>query len=476
MLLRKSRRKSTKELATRRRPNFSKPHCEMRRYFSIFLLGVCSLSSVLAQEEDNFYEYIPDVPDSVIEARLKAIENEVSLEFTEAVKSHIQFYTITRRDYARKMLNRSTKYFPIYEEYLAKHNMPDELKYLSIVESGLHPNAVSHAAAVGLWQFIYFTGKKYGLESDWYIDDRMDPEMSTEAACRFLKFLHGYFGDWELALAGYNSGPGRVNRAIRYADGQRDFWAIYDYLPRETKAYVPKFVAVMYVFNYAEEHNLFPDESLYLPEADTLHVSQFMNVEEFAKVSGLCLEDIELLNPQIKHSAIPATAKNYPLRIPKDLKDSIVLKRKELYDLANVGRAEIEKLAANEVGAVAGRERVLYKVKSGDVLGTIAQRHHVRVSDIKKWNRMSSNMIKIGQTLKIWVLPKYKNAASQPIAKKETMPPPTPKPGQKTHLVSNGDTLWDISLAHKISIEEIKSLNNLQNNNIKPGQTLIVSQ
>ncbi len=448
----------------------------MRCLFSIFFAGISFLLIAQNSDQEYFYEYIPDVPDSVIEARLKAIDSEIPLHFTEAVKSHIQFYTITRRDYARKMLNRSSKYFPIFEEYLAAHDMPDELKYLSVVESGLHPNAVSHAAAVGLWQFIYFTGKTYGLNSDWYIDDRMDPEKSTEAACRFLSYLYNYFGDWELALAGYNSGPGRVNRSIRYADGQRDFRAIYKYLPNETKAYVPKFVAVAYVFNYAEEHNLFPDESLYLPEYDTLEVSQFMNVETFANSAGICLEDLELLNPQIKHSAIPATAKKYPLRIPADLKDSLASRRLELLAAASVGREEIEKLAANEVGAVAGRERVVYKVKSGDVLGSIALRHHVRVSDIKKWNRLSSNTIKIGQTLKIWVLPKYADAASQPVAKAPSKPAPVPRPDQRTHLVANGDTLWDISVAHKISIEDIKSLNNLTGNNIKPGQTLIVSQ
>ncbi|MEQ9232264.1 MAG: LysM peptidoglycan-binding domain-containing protein, partial [Cyclobacteriaceae bacterium] len=306
--------------------------------------------------------------------------------------------------------------------------------------------------------------------------DRMDPEKSTEAACRFLSYLYNYFGDWELALAGYNSGPGRVNRSIRYADGQRDFRAIYKYFPNETNAYVPKFVDVAYVLNYDEEHNLFPDESLYLPEYDTLEVSQFMNVETFANAAGICLEDLELLNPQIKHSAIPATAKKYPLRIPADLKDSLASRRLELFAAASVGREEIEKLAANEVGAVAGRERVVYKVKSGDVLGSIALRHHVRVSDIKKWNRLSSNTIKIGQTLKIWVLPKYADAASQPVAKAPSKPAPVPRPDQRTHLVANGDTLWDISVAHKISIEDIKSLNNLTGNNIKPGQTLIVSQ
>ncbi len=441
------------------------------------LLAFSAASILFSQEiEEPPYEYIPDVPDSVIEARLKSIEKDIPLQFTEAVKQHINFYTVRRRDYARKMLNRSTKYFPIFEEYLAEHDMPDELKYLSVVESGLHPNAVSHAAAVGLWQFIYWTGKKYDLNSNWYIDDRMDPEKSTEAACRFLGFLHGYFGDWELALAGYNSGPGRVKRAIRYADGKRDFWEIYNYLPRETRAYVPKFVAVAYVFNFAEEHNLYADNPEYLPVYDTLQVSQYLHLDTFAEQMDWCMEDLEYLNPQIKHGALPATSKNYGLNVPLDIKQSLAANRKMVLDSASsVGRAEIEKMAANEVGAVAGRERLVYKVKSGDVLGSIAQRYRVRVSDIKKWNRLSGSMIRVGQNLKIWVKPQYKNAAVASSKQSTSKPTITPKPGQKVHTVQSGDTLWDISVAHKISIEKIKSLNNLSGDSIKPGQSLIVS-
>ncbi len=445
-------------------------------YFLIFFTLI-SVSAQTEKEEEFVYDYIPDVPDSVIESRLKAIEGDIPLHYTTEVKKYINFYTISRRDYARKMLNRSSKYFPLFEEYLEKNNMPDELKYLSVVESGLNPNAVSHAAAVGLWQFIYWTGKTYNLNSSWYIDDRMDPDMATQAACDFLSFLNRYFGDWELALAGYNSGPGRVNRAIRYADGQRDFVSIYKYLPRETKAYVPKFVAVTYMFNYAEEHNLYPDIPEYLPEYDTIQVSQYMHLETFSDQTGLCIEDLELLNPQIKHGAIPSTAKNYPLKIPIEYKAEIVNNRKTIYEEASkVGQAEIEKMATNEIGAVAGRERVLYTVRSGDVLGVIAERYHVRVSDIRKWNRIKGSMIRIGQKLKIWVLPKYKNAPKpKRHVAKNVVAPPRPKPGQKTHFVKNGDTLWDISLANNVSIEKLKSLNNLSTNNIKPGQTLIVS-
>lgn len=447
----------------------------MRRLFSIGLFLICA--STHAQVSADFgYEYIPDVSDSVIEARLKALPVTIAMEYNAEVKKQIQFYTVTRRDYARKMLNRSSQYFPLFEKYLAEYGMPDELKYLSVVESGLAPKAVSHAAAVGLWQFIYSTGKAYGLESNWYYDDRIDPVKSTEAACRFLLHLNNYFGDWELALAAYNSGAGRVNRAIRYADGKRDFWSIYKFLPNETKAYVPKFVAAVYLFHYAAEHNLYPDNPLYMPEYDTIQVSSYFHLETFATQSSICLEELEALNPQIKHGALPATAKNYALRIPLDKKEYVVTHRALLYDTASkVAKAEVEKMATHEVGAVSGRVRVDYKVRSGDVLGSIAARHKVRVSDIKQWNRLSSDMIRQGQILKIWVLPTQAPATITKVSTTLSRPALKPAPGQKTYAVMSGDTLWSISKAHNISVEEIKALNNLSGDNIKPGQTLILA-
>jgi membrane-bound lytic murein transglycosylase D len=443
----------------------------MRAFQPFIILLLCT--QLWAQPEREPYDYIPDVPDSTIVERLAALNAEIPLRFTPEVKKYIQYYTITRRRYVKTWLNRAQKYFPIFEEHLRAHGLPEELKYLSIVESGLNPKAISSAAAVGLWQFIYYTGKKYDLQSNWYYDDRMDPDKATQAACNFLKYLYGYFGDWELALAGYNSGPGRVNRAIRYADDQRDFLAIYEYLPRETRAYVPKFVAVTYLFEYAEEHNLFPDAPEYLPDYDTIHISQYLHLPTFSESVGICMEDLEALNPQIKHGALPATARNYPLKIPSDIKENFLIKRDSILEVAgNVARTEIERMANNEVGAVAGRERVLYKVKSGDVLGLIAQRYGVRVSDIKRWNRLSGTMIRVGQTLKIWVKPNSKpSAPARPAVAQTTTAPRT---GQLIHKVQPGDTLWDISRSHNISIEEIKLMNNMSGDAINPGQTLIL--
>jgi len=210
------------------------------------------------------YEYIPDATYNQIQYRLEIIDTEIPLNFNTRVKSFIDYFTVRDREYTKMVLRRSTYYFPIIEDILAKYNLPDELKYLAVVESGLKPTARSRAAAVGLWQFVYYTGRTFGLHSDWYVDERMDPVKSTEAAAKYLKSLHKMFGDWELALAAYNCGPGNVRKAIRRSGYKRKFWDIYRFLPRETRGYLPQFVAITYAFNYKEEHNFILDDSEFI--------------------------------------------------------------------------------------------------------------------------------------------------------------------------------------------------------------------
>ena len=230
------------------------------------------------------YEYIPDATYSQMEHRLREINSTIPLNFNTRVKSFIDYFTIRDRAYTKMVIRRSTYYFPIFEEILAKYNMPDELKYLAIVESGLNSTARSWAAAVGLWQFVYYTGRSYGLHADWYVDERMDPVKSTEAAARYIKSLYSMFGDWELALAAYNCGPGNVRKAIRRSGYKRKFWDIYRYLPRETRGYVPQFVAIAYAFNYTAEHNLELDDSefMYPLQSDTIMVKNFCNISTIA--------------------------------------------------------------------------------------------------------------------------------------------------------------------------------------------------
>lgn len=432
------------------------------------------------------YDYIPDASYEEVEDRLTCIESEIPLNYNERVKSFIDYFTVRDRDYTRDVLNRVDLYFPIFEEYLKKYNLPEELKYLSIVESGLRPNAVSRASAVGLWQFVSSTGRMYGLNNDWYLDDRMDPYKSTDAAARHLRDLYSMFDDWELALAAYNCGPGNVRKAIRRSGYKRKFWEIYRYLPRETRSYVPQFVAIAYTLNYAAEHNLFVEDPEKLPEFDTVLVSQYFHLETFSSQLDICLDDLLKLNPDIKRGALPEGTRDFALKVPVDMKEKIVSNRVFLYDTAGkVGKAEMEYLARNTPGSTFGRERISYRVQIGDVLGTIAQRHHVRVSDVKSWNNLNSNLIRVGQRLNIWVLPTYTSQTKDLYASARTAsatsrvattPKISIKDGQRIYYVQPGDTLWDIARSQpNLSIEQIKKLNNLSSSNIKPGQPLIIS-
>jgi len=223
-------------------------------------------------------EYIPGDDDpEVFRDRLTCVQKNIPLVYNDKVHAFINYFTVKDREYTRLMMRRKNLYFPLFEKYLAKYNLPDELKYLAIIESGLNPRAVSRVRAVGLWQFMSATGRYYGLNNNWYIDERMDPEKSTDAACRYLRDLHRMFNDWELALAAYNTGPGNVRRAIRRSGYKKTFWEIYPKLPRETRSYVPQFVAIIYSMNHLEEHNFFDEGEEMLVRHDTVHVKSFVN-------------------------------------------------------------------------------------------------------------------------------------------------------------------------------------------------------
>lgn len=425
-------------------------------------------------------EYVPAVETpELIADRLSCIEGEIKLTYNDRIHAFINYFTIKDRDYTRMVLGRKDLYFPLFEKYLARYGLPDELKYLAIVESGLNPRAVSRARAVGLWQFMSSTGRHFGLHHDWYVDERMDPEKSTEAACQYLGDLYAMFHDWELALAAYNSGPGNVRKAIRRSGYKKDFWEIYRYLPRETRSYLPQFIAIMYTLNYADEHNLFETPEPALVASDTLSVNHFLHFETFANLTGAKMEDMLKLNPSVLRKAIPETGRPYTIRVPLGAKENLILHRGEILDSASrVGKEELEALAKNTLGSTYGRELVAYRVRSGDVLGTIAERYRVRVGDIKNWNNLSSNTIRIGQRLNIWVLPSRQNYPATAVASNQH-PAPAPEamlpPNAKIYTVQPGDTLWDISRKFEgLTIEKIKTLNNLKTTKLQPGQKLII--
>lgn len=447
-----------------------------------FLLGIIFISLVGRGQEFHLTEVIPDNTYDEIADRISCIEGEVPLAFNERVLAFVDYFAIKDREYTRDIIRKKELYFPLFSETLAKYDMPDELKYLSIVESGLRPNAISRANAVGLWQFISSTGKMYGLQSDWYVDDRMDPFEATDAAARHLRDLYRMFDSWELALAAYNCGPGNVRKAIRRSGYQKEFWDIYNYLPRETRSYVPQFVAITYLFNHLEEHGFHEQPEHFYPQMDTIMISQYFHVETFCNQLGLCLDEMLLWNPQIKRGALPEGTKNFALRIPSEWKEEIVTNRITLYDTASkVGKEHLDYLARNTPGSTYGRERLYYRVRSGDVLGTIAQQYGVRVSDIRSWNGIRGNLIRVGQRLSIWVLPTYSSntknlyTASTPTTTQTENKQATLSVAEgKLYTVQHGDSLWSISKNNNTSIEKLKQANKLTSNMIKPGQSLVI--
>ena len=443
---------------------------------SILLVLLLAFTKVIAQAPEEVDVFIENSSYELVADRLGCVENEMPLHFNNKVYAFIKYFAVKNRSYTKEVIRKSTSYFPIMEAYLKKYNLPDELKYLSVVESGLSPQIISRAGAAGLWQFMPYTGSMFKLHQDWYIDERFDPYEATDAACKYLSSLYKMFGDWELALAAYNSGPGNVRKAIRRSGYKKGFWEIYNYLPRETRSYVPQFVAVAYTLNYAEEYNLLSKEPSYLMGHDTLLVKGFVNLKTVAEELSICYEDIQSLNPHIKQFGIKLAVQYYPIRIPKDKIVEARNNRDSLLHIASLtGEKELDYLARNSVGSTFGREKHVYKVRSGDVLGKIAVRYGVNVSDLKKWNKLSSNTIRIGQSLNVWIYPGTQIKTTPKTKITTTKLLPVNFEGKKTYIVQPGDTLWDISKKYEnLDIEKIKALNKLKSDRLNPGQILII--
>lgn len=376
------------------------------------------LKDTVKMELVNFpsdLDFIPaDETPELIADRLNCLQRTIELSYNSKVHAFVDYFTVRDRDYTKMILRRRDLYFPLFEKKLKQYNLPDELKYLSIIESGLNPRAMSAARAVGLWQFMSGTGKYFGLHSDWFSDDRMDPEKATDAACRYLSQLNSIFHNWHLALAAYNSGPGTVRWAIRRSGYKKTFWEIYPYLPRETRSYVPQFIAIIYAVNYAAEHNINEEKREELIPHDTVALNHFIQLEIFAKLTGTCVEDLQMLNPHFKRNAVPEDGKPKLIKVPRAAKENLARNRKTILDSASSGKKTWEALVKASGDYTFGREQNVYRVRSGDVLGTIAQRFGVSVRDLREWNNLRSNMIRVGQRLVIWVAPSPKVAVSHP--------------------------------------------------------------
>ena len=351
----------------------------------------------------NKLDSIPQFHDSIIKQRLTLLDNNTPFEFNynSISKSYINMY-LKRRKSISIFLARKELYFPIFEELLLKYKLPIELKYLPIVESALKPTAESWAGAAGLWQFMYNTGKIYGLEADSYLDYRKDPYKSTEAACKHLSKLYKVYENWELVLAAYNAGSGNVNKAIRRSGGKKNYWEIYKYLPKETRGYVPAFIGVNYAMNYASEHNIYSQKPLVTySQIDTIHVSRRVDLKLVAKFFNLSLEHLTNINPTYSHAIIPDKKENQCLYIPKEKIGLFYANEIAIYE----GSEELKKVyKITENSYIKGKGRkIRYKVKKGDYLGKIARKHKVKVKQIKKWNNLRGTNLKIGQRLTIYV-------------------------------------------------------------------------
>ncbi len=417
---------------------------------------------------------VPDYPDSVIIERLKQLNQEtiIELTFNRYVRNYINAYAKKRREVASRVLGLAEVYFPLFEEYLDKYNMPLELKYLAVVESALNPTANSRAGAKGLWQFMYGTGKIYGLKVNSLVDDRFDPIKATDAACRHLKDLYDIYGNWSLAMAAYNSGAGNVNKAIRRAGGTKSYWAVWPYLPRETRGYVPAFIAVTYIMNYSAEYNLYPiHPGIFHQQIDTVIVNDVLSFDQISEFLGISEDELKFLNPAYKVGIIPSTKdKKYTLRLPFNYVGDFVENEQELYAFKTKKGIEKEKLLAEIKKA---QERNIHVVRSGENLGLIAQRYRCSVTNLKSWNNLRSNTIYPGQKLVVYA-PGYTSSSSA--SKASTTSKPTDVSGREQgyHTVKSGENLGLIANKYKCSVADLKTWNNLSGNTIQPNQKLLV--
>lgn len=443
--------------------------------------------------EIGFEEYFPrNLPDSIYIQRLMDSEEVIDLSYNKTVRNFIQMYTERKRDQVEMMLGLSAYYFPIFEEILDKHNLPLELKYLPIIESALNPVATSRVGANGLWQFMYGTAKDMKLEITSFVDERRDPVKASEAAALYLKKLFDIYNDWHLAIAAYNCGPGNVNRAIQRSGGKTNYWEIYYRLPRETRGYVPAFIAATYVMKFYQEHNLVP-KTPHIPIAvDTLMINNYLHFDQIAATLDVPKDELYALNPMYRRGVIPAKEdKPYPIVLPSqkvtdfiDLDTVVFAYQRNDYFPNNTLVNPTESTGGRFTPVdVKGKAKIVYTVKAGDNVGYISSWYKVRLNDLRYWNNIRRDMIRVGQKLAIYVPEKDKGKydsvntmsfaekqamiGKSALATNETSKKTSPEPLDQSYVyytVKSGDSIWDIAQKYAgISSDEIIRLNKISN-------------
>lgn len=452
------------------------------------------------REKLNIYGFkkgkVPAYSDSILENRLNKIEQVITLSYNSQVKAFIDLYTKKRRDQMELMLGLKEYYFPIFEQELDRAGLPLELKYLPVIESALNPNAQSWMGAKGLWQFMYRTAKNYHLKITSFIDERKDPKASTQAAVSYLKDLHKIYGDWLMVIAAYNCGPGNVNKAIRRSGFETGFWSVYPYLPRETRGYVPAFIAANYAMHFHIEHNLYP-RSIDIPlTSDTVQITKEVHFKSISRFLGISTKIIKMLNPRYIRNYIPAGHHPQSLRLPLKHAVSFQNYRDSIYNFSDslkadkkpkwAQKAQKQKQSFNNKFAL-----LYYKVKQGDNLGFIAEWYDCRASDLRRWNKIRGNFIHAGKRLTVYVsrekVEKYRKINQLSFAQKQkieqqqhdTIVEPDYQPGNfKYYTVQQGDTLWKIARKFQdVSLNQLKELNNIENpGTLKPGQKIKIKE
>ena len=349
--------------------------------------------------------FTSNVTDDVLKARLEKMNSFITLPYNDKVRNYMILYSEKMPTKMNTILGLCKYYMPIFEETFSQYNLPDELKYMAVIESALNPVAVSRAGAKGMWQFMFRTAKLYGLEINSFVDERLDPFKSADAAARYLTDSYNVFGDWNLAISSYNCGSGNVNKAIRRNGGKRDFWSVYNYLPRETRGYVPAFVGAMYAIHYSKEYGLVPADMRMPAQLDTFEIHRNLHFKQISELVGISVDELRNLNPQYIKDVIPGDSKTYILRIPYNYSGDFIAHEDSIYTykaseylnpqtLVHSGKSSGETYSSD--GAV------IYKVKKGDMLGKIAARYHVTVNQLMRWNHLKNTNLSIGQKIRIY--------------------------------------------------------------------------
>jgi len=442
-----------------------------------------------------------EFPDSVYIERLNKINSIIKLRYNSIIRNHIHVYTIKQRKNFSAILGLKDYYFPMIEDIFDSYGLPSELKYMAIIESALNANAVSRVGATGLWQFMYSTGRMYGLTINSIVDDRRDPVKATHAAAKYIRDLYKIYNDWILVIAAYNCGPGNVNKAIRRSGNRKDYWEIYYRLPRETRGYIPQYVAATYAVNYFTEHKIRPLPLNIPVSTDTIMVNKDIHLNQISEVMGIQLGELRALNPQYRTGLVPGSATPLALTLPMshlgdfiDLNDTIRNYKSEVY-LTRVNRTDDPARSTYVPADVKGKTKLIYTVKDGDNLGYIAEWYRIKLSDLRYWNNIYRNTIRVGQKLAIYIDPSradyYEKVNTMTFAEKQQMIGKTvpsnpvttslqsgPDGEYITYTVRYGDTIWEIAkMFDNVTTTDVLTLNNISDpGKIKVGQILKIKK